>query len=125
MTDNSILLTTIGGVILVQKNTENRLYCIEDLAYSTELSIGQIFNAVKVLYGKEPLDYGTLWPKFHDNNGNLSKQYIYIKDAFDKCTNDQEKFFLACDQLQEERPPIIKKEDVQKQLDVLKQIITQ
>lgn len=112
----SKILHSINGVIFINKGTEPRLYCIEDLQYTDELSIGQIFNGLLAYYGKSAEQYGTSFPKYRTASGDISVRFTALKEKIDSCKNDYEKVILASKELGEEAPHIIPLADVQSNL---------
>lgn len=117
-------LETVGGIIRVVRQNEvtPRTYCIADLEYSNELTVNDIFRAVRELYGKAPEDYGSKWPSFRNAENKISNRFNTIKQAFERAGNDLEKLKLACAELGEVMPVIINKEEVQKRLDAFHQL---
>ncbi len=128
MSEMSVILKQIGGVILVQKNDESRLYCIADLEYVNELSTGQLFNAVRVLNGKTVQDYGDDWPKFRvekgERVGEISEKWKTINEVLKKRSNDLERLKLVFAQLKEEFPEVLDHDKTQERLDLFNDMIT-
>lgn len=127
MKETGAVLRTIGGVILIQTANEPRLYCIEDLEHENTLTIGQLFNAVRILNGKTIQDYGKDWPYFSiqegERKGEPSQQFRTISSVLKNRSNDLERLQLVCSQLNEEMPAIIARDKVQERLDLFKDTI--
>lgn len=121
---HSTALKAISGVLLINKDGEERLYCIEDMQNSKYFSVGQIFNAVRILYGKEVQDYGKLWPKYKVNDA-ISNDWLYLQSIMENCDTDYDFLVEACNQLNEEVPEIVSREDVKKRLELFKDTIVQ
>lgn len=121
MNDKSALyLKTITGVILIDKDGEERLCCLEDMQHTKHFTIGQIFHAVSVLYGKSASSYGKLWPRYKDDEQNISKDWITLQGAVQNCDSDYEVLVEACKQLNEPVPEIVPRETVEKRLSMFK-----
>ncbi|AFC21510.1 hypothetical protein GAP32_062 [Cronobacter phage vB_CsaM_GAP32] len=122
---HSGFLKAITGVVLISKDGEDMLCCLEDMQSTKHFTIGQIFTAVRVLYGKSVNDYGTLWPKFRvHSNGPISNDWIALQQIHDNCESDYEFLVAACEQLKEEVPDVVPRAEVEKQLQVFKGVIT-
>lgn len=119
-------LEAVGGIIRVIRQGEvtPRTYCIADLEYSDELTVNDIFRAVRELNGKTPEDYGAKWPSFRNADNKISNRFNMIKTAFESAGNDLEKLKLACAELGEKMPEILSKEETQKRLDAFHQLKT-
>lgn len=113
---HSQILKAITGVLLMEKNGEQRLVCIEDLGHTKHFSIGQMFNAIRVLNNKEVTQYGDKWPT--SNVGDTESQdWKALKSAYNDAETDLEFLFTVCEQLGEEMPAIVERDVVQKQLE--------
>ncbi|SOK58319.1 hypothetical protein [Yersinia phage fHe-Yen9-04] len=119
---HSTYLKAITGVILVNKDGEEYMYCIEDMQYSKYFTIGQIFNAIRVLYGKDVGDYGKLWPRYKINE-TISNDWLTLQSAMDNCDTDYDFLVEACKQLNEEVPEIVEREKVLQRLELVKETI--
>jgi hypothetical protein len=118
-------LKTITGVLLISKDGDDMLCCIEDLQNTKHFTIGQIFNAIRVLNGKSVKDYGSLWPKYRVGyESTISKDWEALTSAYNNCESDYEFLIAACEQLQEEVPEIVERKKVEKQIELFKQTIT-
>lgn len=121
---HSAYLKAISGVLLISRNGEEKLYTIEDMQYSKYFTVGQIFNAIRILYGKEVSEYGTLWPRY-SVNGTVSNDWIALQSAMDNCETDYDFLVEACKQLNEEVPEIIPREKVNSRLELFKESLAQ
>lgn len=121
---HSGFLKGITGVVLISKDGNDMLCCIEDMQNSKHFTIGQIFNAVRVLYGKSVSDYGTLWPRYKDANDNISNDWKALTQAQNNCESDYEFLVAACEQLKEEVPEVVPREKVLQQLNLFKEILS-
>lgn len=115
---HSAYLKAITGVVLISKNGEDSLYCLEDMQHTKYFTIGQLFNAVQVLYGKEVDEYGKLWPRYKNSN-----DWIALRSIMDNCDSDYDFLVEACKQLNEEIPEIVPKSTVLERLELFKQTI--
>lgn len=113
----STTLQDIGGVIRIVKANESspRTYCLEDLQYTKECTIGEVFRAVREYYGKTVEDYGKLWVRFRNDDNTLNNRYQVLNEKFKKC-NDLEKIQIACLELQEKEIPVLPLEETRKRL---------
>lgn len=116
---HSASLKAITGVLLINKDGEDHLYCIDDMQHTKYFTIGQIFNAVRVLYGKEVNDYGKLWPHYKVGV-SISNDWKAIQSAMESCTSDYDFLIEACKQLNEEVPEVVPREKVQQRLEMYK-----
>lgn len=127
MKETGLVLKEIGGVILVQTSDESRLYCIDDLQYVNELTIGQLFNAVRILNSKSIEDYGDLWPTFRvqsgERKGEISEKFKTISSVLKNRKNDLERLKLVFAQLQEEFPELYEREKAQERLELFNEMI--
>lgn len=114
---NHMDIKRIGGVIAVTVGYEPRLYAVQELEKSNSLTIGQLFNAVRSLNGKSIADYGDKWPKFSNGTSTVSGKFTYIQEAFKACTSDLERLRLTCEQLGEELPELIDRDEIKKRID--------
>lgn len=121
---HSAYLKSITGVLLISKNGEDKIYTVEDMQYSKYFTIGQIFNAIRVLYGKDIKDYGTKWPR-HKVDGVVSNDWIHLQSAMDNCDSDYDFLVEACKQLDEEVPEIVPREKVNMRLELFKETLAQ
>lgn len=113
---NSQILKAITGVLLIEKEGSSKLVCIEDLGFTKHFSIGQLFNAIRVLNNKTVEQYGNKWPK--SNVGDEpSKVWQSLQEAYSTSKSDLEFLQDVCEQLGEEVPEIIERETVLKQLE--------
>lgn len=119
--NHSAYLKTITGVILIEKDGEERLCCLEDMQHTKHFTIGQIFHAISVLYGKTHSSYGKLWPRFKDDNGDISKDWQALQALAASCDSDYDIIVEACAQLNEEVPVIVDRETVEKRLGMFKE----
>lgn len=117
MSKTSLYLKSIKGVLVIHDEGEPRLCCLADMQNTKHFGVGQIFNAIAELNGKTSKNYGKLWPKFRDSNGDVSKEWKTLEVALENCNNDYEFVIEACKQLQEEVPECIPRSEVQKRLD--------
>ncbi|UYE98479.1 hypothetical protein XbC2_50 [Xanthomonas phage XbC2] len=124
-TSHSGYLKAITGVVLIRKDGTDMLCCVEDLTRTKHFTIGQIFNAVRVLYGKSVEQYGKLWPHYKDENENISNDWKALSQAHENCDTDYEFLVEACKQLNEEVPEIVAKAEVEKRIQMLKDAITE
>lgn len=114
---HSQILNAITGVLLIEKGGEPKLVCIEDLGHAKHFSIGQLFNAIRVLNNKEVTQYGDKWPK--SNVGDVaSTDWEALKSAYADSETDLEFLYTVCEQLGEEMPTIVDREKVQENLDL-------
>lgn len=120
---HSGFLKTITGVVLISKDGNDMLCCIEDMQSTKNFTIGQIFNAVRVLYGKSVSDYGTLWPRYKDDNNNVSNDWKALTQAQMNCESDYDFLVAACEQLKEEVPEVIPRAKVVEQLNLFKEVL--
>jgi hypothetical protein len=119
-------LKAITGVLLISKDGTDMLCCIEDLQNTKHFTIGQIFNAIRVLNGKSVKDYGSLWPKYRvSSDDSISKDWEALTSAYQNCDSDYEFLIAACEQLKEEVPEIVERKTVEKQIELFKQTITE
>ncbi|AQW88582.1 hypothetical protein pEaSNUABM50_00055 [Erwinia phage pEa_SNUABM_50] len=119
---HSTSLKAITGVILINKDGEDHLYCIDDMQHTKHFTIGQIFNAVRVLYGKEVHEYGKLWPHYKVDEV-VSNDWKAIQSAMESCTSDYDFLVEACKQLNEEVPEIVPRDKVQQRLEMYKETV--
>lgn len=117
MSKTSLYLKSIKGVLVIYDEGEPRLCCLEDMKKSKYFGVGQIFNAIAELYGKNSKNYGKLWPKFRDSNGEISNEWKTLEVVLENCSNDYEFVEEACKQLQEEVPECVTRTEVQKRLE--------
>lgn len=117
------MLKTISGVVLINKDGENILCCLEDMQGTKYFTIGQIFNAVRVLNGKSVSDYGKIWPCFKDDNNNISNDWKALKQIQSNCESDYDFLVEVCKQLKEEVPEVVPREIVETQLFLFKEVI--
>ncbi len=121
---HSGFLKTITGVVLITKDGEDMLCCLEDMQSTKHFTIGQIFTAVRVLYGKSVNEYGNLWPKFRVNsNGPISNDWIALQQIYTNCESDYEFLVAVCEQLKEDVPEIVPRAKVQEQLNLFKEVM--
>ena len=113
---NSQILKAITGVLLIEKDGESKLVCIEDLASTKHFSIGQLFNAIRVLNNKTTEQYGNKWPKCNVGD-EPSKVWETLVQDHDASVSDLDFLQDVCDQLGEEMPEVIARDKVQKQLE--------
>ena len=122
---NSGYLKAITGVVLISKDGDDMLCCLEDMQSTKYFTIGQIFNAVRVLYGKTVNDYGNLWPKYRVyRDGPISNDWIALQQIQENCESDYDFLVEVCKQLKEEVPVVVARETVEKQLVIFKDLIT-
>lgn len=115
---HSQILKAIGGVLLIEKDGEQKLVCIEDLGHAKHFSIGQLFNAIRVLNNKTVQQYGDKWPTSSVGTGTASKDWQALVSVHqNESETDLEFLFEVCEQLGEEIPKIVPREEVQKQLE--------
>ena len=121
---HSGILKTITGVVLISQDGTDILCCLEDMQETKEFTIGQIFTAVRVLYGKDINEYGTLWPKFRVYpDGPISNDWIALKQIHENCESDYEFLVAACEQLKEEVPAIVERKQVQEKIELFKAVM--
>lgn len=116
---NSQILKAITGVLLIEKEGSPKLVCIEDLGFAKHFSIGQLFNAIRVLNNKTVEQYGTKWPK-SSVGAEPSKVWLSLQEAYNSSNSDLEFLEDVCEQLGEEVPAIVEREVVLKQLEQLR-----
>lgn len=116
MSTNSKILKAITGVLLIEKDGEDKLVCIEDLGHSKHFSIGQLFNAVRVLNDKSIEQYGDKWPTCSVGTEE-SNDWKAIKSVYQSTETDLEFLFEVCEQLGEEIPKVVPRDEVLKELE--------
>lgn len=114
------ILKAIGGVLLIDVQGEPKLCAMEDMKNSKFFDIGSLFNAIRVLNGKEISDYGNLWPSYRNTEGDISNEWKMIKEVHSKADSDWDFVLEVCNQLQEEVPVVLEKKEVLKGLDDFK-----
>lgn len=125
-------LRNITGTVVIDFDGEERLCCLEDMQFTKAFSIGQLFNAVRVLNGKSAESYGKLWPRYSadtspntldstEDTDGTSQGWKVLKAAMAACESDYEMLTLVCNQLQEEVPVIVPKAKVQERLNMFKE----
>ena len=122
--DVTEMLKEITGVVLISKDGEDLLCCLEDMTKSKYFTVGQIFNAVRILNGKSVEDYKRKWPKYKDSTGNISNDWKALEQAKANCESDYDFLVEVCKQLNEDVPDVIPRETVQKNLSNLKNKLT-
>lgn len=120
--NQSVYLKTITGVVLINVGNEDVLCCLEDMQYSKYFTIGQIFNAIRVLNGKTVNDYGKLWPKFKVD-GVVTNEWIHLQSIMNNCDSDYDFLVEVCNQLQEEVPAVVERSKVLDRIEVFKETI--
>ena len=127
MSEISVILKQIGGVVLVQKPDAPRLYCLADLEHVNELTTGQLFTAARILCGKTIADYGDDWPKFRvekgERAGEVSEKWKTINEVLKNRANDLERLKLVFAQLKEDFPEVLTREKTQERLDLFNEMI--
>ena len=116
MSTPSAILKSITGVLLIEKNGEDKLVCIEDLRSSKHFSIGQLFNAIRVLNNKTVQQYGAKWPR-SDVGTECSNDWLALKAAYKNSNSDYEFLIEVCNQLQETVHEVVEREKVLKKLE--------
>lgn len=119
--NHAAYLKTITGVIMIEKDGEERLCCLDDMQHTKHFTIGQIFHAISVLYGKTHTSYGKLWPRYKDDNDEVSKDWQALQALASNCDSDYDIVVEACKQLNEEVPEIVPRETVEKRLNMFKE----
>lgn len=117
MNMNSAYMKAIKGVVVINVDKQPKLYSLDDMQHSQFFGIGQLFNAVADLNGKTPSQYGKLWPKFRDQNDEVSKEWQELSAKHNSRESDYSFLVEICKQLQEEVPEILPRNEVQKRLD--------
>ncbi len=113
---NSQILKSITGVLLIEKEGSPKLVCIEDLGFTKHFSIGQLFNAIRVLNNKTVDQYGNKWPKSTVGD-EPSKVWLSLQEAYSSSNSDLDFLEDVCEQLGEEMPAIVSRDVVLKQLE--------
>lgn len=113
---NSQLLKAITGVLLIEKEGSTKLVCIEDLGFAKHFSIGQLFNAIRVLNNKTVEQYGNKWPRSAVGD-EPSKVWLSLQEAYNSSDSDLEFLKDVCEQLGEEVPAIVERDVVLKNLE--------
>lgn len=121
MTPNAEYMKAIKGVVLINVDNQPKLYTLDDMQRSQYFSIGQIFNAVAELNSKTPLQYGKLWPKFRDQNDEVSKEWKELQEKHETRDSDYSFLVSVCGILQEEVPAVLPRNEVQQRLDEFNQ----
>lgn len=114
-------MKAIKGVVVINVDKQPKLYSLEDMQQSQFFGIGQLFNAVADLNGKTPSQYGKLWPKFRDQNDEVSKEWQELSTKHSSRENDYSFLVEICKYLQEEVPEVLPRNEVQKRLDEFNQ----
>lgn len=123
-TTHSGYLKAISGVVLIRKDGTDMLCCVEDLTRSKHFTVGQIFNAVRVLHDKSVEEYGKLWPHYKVN-GVVSNDWLAVTEVLANCDTDYDFLVEVCKQLNEEVPEIVPRADVETRIQLLKEAITE
>ena len=113
-------LKAITGVLLINKDGNDMLCCLEDMQLTKYFTIGQIFNAVRVLNAKTVDQYGKLWPRYKDENENVSNDWKYLQSVYESSESDYDFLVAACEQLKEEVPAIVPRAEVEKRIQLTK-----
>lgn len=114
---NSQILKAITGVLLIEKDGDEKLVCIEDLGNSKHFSIGSLFNAIRVLNNKNIDQYGSKWVRCAVGTDNPSNDWLAIVQNHKNADSDLEFLRDVCIQLGEEMPEVVSKPVVQKKID--------
>lgn len=115
-------LQDITGVVVIDADGEERLCCLDDMQHTKYFTIGQIFNAVRVLNGKTTESYGKLWPRYSSEveGETTSKDWKTLQSMFLNCDSDYDTVVEVCKQLKEEVPEIVPRATVQERLNMFK-----
>lgn len=117
--EHSQILQAIGGVVLINHEGSEKLCSLDDMQHTKYFTIGQLFNAIRVLYGKDVVDYGDLWPSYRNRKtGEVSADWETLKAVLENCDSDYDFMVEACAQLNEEVPVILDRKTVSERLDL-------
>lgn len=119
--EHSQILQTVGGVVLINHEGSEKLCCLEDMQHTKYFTIGQLFNAVRVLNGKNVEEYGDLWPSYRNRKtGEVSADWETLKAVLVNCDSDYDFMVEACAQLNEDVPEVIDRKQVVERLELLR-----
>jgi hypothetical protein len=117
--EHSQILQAVGGVVLINHEGSEKLCCLEDMQHTKFFTIGQLFNAIRVLKGKDVVEYGDLWPSYRNRKtGEVSADWETLKAVLANCDSDYDFMVEACAQLNEEVPEIVERKTVLDRLEM-------
>lgn len=114
-------LKAVGGVVLINHEGSEKLCCLEDMQHTKYFTIGQLFNAIRVLNNKEVHEYGDLWPSYRNRKtGEVSADWETLKAVLENCESDYDFMVEVCAQLNEDVPEIVERKIVLDNLEKLR-----
>ena len=114
-------LKAVGGVVLINHEGSEKLCCLEDMQHTKCFTIGQLFNAIRVLNDKEVSEYGDLWPSYRNRKtGEVSADWETLKAVLENCESDYDFMVEICAQLNEDVPEIVERKIVLENLEKLR-----